>query len=74
MAQNQAHMGDIVSIATGELAGMHGIITALRLNDNRCVVSISDTNGVPPDHTDYQYDGTELKLIMCYHMGIITGE
>ena len=74
MAQNQAHMGDIVSPTVGELAGLHGRITALRLNDNRCMVRISDIRYVPVAHIDCQYDGAELKLIDCHHMGITTGE
>jgi len=72
MAQNQAHMGDIVSPTVGELAGLHGIITALRLNDNRCTVSISDINYVPTRHVDQQYDGSELKLVECYHPKVTT--
>ncbi len=75
---NQAHIGDIVGITVGELKGQEGTIVALGSNGNRCIVRIApdddewsfDENA----HADYPYDGAELKLIECYHMGITTGE
>ena len=73
MAQNQAHIGDIVSIITGELKGHEGTIVALGNNGNRCMVRIAPDDD-PNAHADYQYDGAELKLIDCHHMGITTGE
>ncbi len=66
MAQNQAHMGDIVGISVGWLKGQQGTITGLRVNSNRCMVSIAKVN--------YEYDGTELKLIECVHLGVTTSD
>ncbi len=73
MAQNQAHIGDIVSPIYGEFAGKEGQIIALGSLTNRCMVRIpKDAN--PTDQYEYTYIGSELKLIECYHMGIITRE
>ncbi len=73
MAQNQAHLGDIVGITVGRLKDQQGIIRGLRANSNQCLVRITIDND-PNDFVDYEYGGAELKLIDCYHMGIITRE
>ncbi len=73
MAQNQAHIGDTVSPIYGEFAGKQGKIIALGSLTNRCMIRIpKDAN--PVDEYTYEYIGSELKLIECYHMGINTGE
>lgn len=73
MAEKIAHMGDIVGVVVGELKGQQGTIVALRINDNRCMVRIVPEDD-PNDYIDYQYHGTELKVISCHHMGIMTSE
>ncbi|KKN78122.1 hypothetical protein LCGC14_0353490 [marine sediment metagenome] len=73
MAQNQAHIGDTVGVVVGELKGQQGTIVAFRINDNRCMVRIAADHD-PNDYFDYQYHGTELKLLDCHHMGVITSE
>lgn len=74
MAQHQAHIGDIVGISVGELKGQQGTIAGLNINDNNhCMVRIAPEDD-PTDYRDYQYNGSELKLIKCHHMGVITGE
>lgn len=71
MAQNQAHMGDIVGITVGLLKGQKGTVIGLRADSNQCFVRIAKDND-PDDFMDYEYGGAELKLIDCYHMGVIT--
>ena len=70
MAQNKAHLGDIVSPTVGELKGEHGTIVAVRMRDNRCEVRIA-TEDNPNFFVNYQYDGDEIELIKCIHQGVI---
>ena len=72
MAQNQAHMGDVVSPTVGELKGQEGTVTGLRFDSNQCMVRIATDD--PTLFRYRNYDGAELKLIDCYHMGVITSE
>lgn len=73
MAQNPAHLGDIVRVTVGELKGQEGTIVSLRLSDNRCEVRIA-TEDDPTLFVNYQYDGHEITLIECKHEGVITGD
>lgn len=73
MAQNQAHIGDTVSPVVGDFKGEHGKIVALRDGSNRCMVRLSE-DGDPNHCIDVQYDGNDLKLIDCYHMGVTINE
>ena len=66
-------MGDIVSISVGDMKGQKGTITGLRIYSNRCMVRIAIDND-PTNFVDWDYDGAELKLIECYHMGVATSE
>ncbi len=73
MAQNKAHLGDIVSITVGDLKGQQGTVIALRLTDNHCLVTIPQEND-PTKHNDYDYAGHEIELIECKHQGVILSE